>query len=224
MDFTFLNRYRFTGENKPCVVLGSAPRPQLPNHLRETTTLVCINGSGWSGSRAGWPAPGLTVMTGATITADHTATERKVLSGLATDTLVLINYFPHNHPVSVAQARDIFRTLGFRYRRFVTISRWGRKRMLRRVIGHRIDGPTNDDRPSNGILAICLALSQGAPKVILAGFSFQRSGHHYAPTSGRTRHHQAADQEAVFSLMERGWPLATTEPEMASFFNLELIK
>ncbi len=224
MGWCVFKRYQFAGEDRPCLVLGSAPEPTLPENLRKKTTLVCVNGSGWSAKQAGWGSPSLTVMLGSLLTADHTVRDREALRGLDTDTLTLIHSWPRGRSLSEIQTKRRLKELGYSCNRLVAISKRKRNKVLRRMIGHRIDGPGSDDRPSNGVLAACLALWRGSPEVVLAGFSLRQDGHSYDSQSVRKRHHRAADREAIASLLTRGFSVSATEPELASALGLKLIR
>lgn len=211
--------------DRPCLVLGSAPNPHLPTI--SNYDLICVNSSGLIAKELGLGKPKLTVMGGFKLVHPNLEEDRKVLHGLSTEYLILIR---HTLPIPRVEAEKLLAALNYHYQQFLTVDFWDRACMIRKVTGKRLGG---EDTPnasrqgtpnmaSNGIFAACYALYHGAPEIILSGISLTKDGHYYSEQN-RRRRHTSFDLTAIKSMVERGWPVKTSEPELAELTGLPLV-
>lgn len=196
---------------RPCMVLGSSPDPH-PVHM-ENFDLICVNCSGYIAKDWGLPDPKVTLLGAFKLVVPKNEVDRRVLKGLRTETLVFIR---HRLPVSKALATVLLDMLEYRYTEFLRLGFWDRAYMITKVVGKRLP-------VSNGVFAVCYALYNGAPEVVLVGFSLTKDGHYY-PDQNRPRGHIPADLEALIAICERGWNIKTSEPELSELTGIPLVQ
>ncbi len=210
---------------RPCVVLGSSPNPRLAR-LRDFD-LVCVNSSGCVARDMGLPQPALTVLGGFKLVKASKEEDRQAMRGLRTAYLLLVRY---ERPL--AETRQSLERLDYEYDKLVTIGDRHREHLIRKVTTCKPISsysaltipPTRDQAPwnvSNGIFAVCFALANGAPEVILTGISLTLNGHYYSARD-RRRKHRTQDRAALIALRERGWPVKTSEPDLSGLTGLPL--
>lgn len=201
---------------RPCVVLGSAPQPHVPSGAFD---VMCVNSSGYAARDLGLPEPAITVLAGFKLIYPNREEDRQALRGLRTKTLLLVDYLL---PLSPAETAQLLADLDFRYERLETVDFHGRARVIESATGLPLASDAAPElRVSNGIFATCHALQLGAPAVIVSGFSLTLNGHFYSQR-GRPRRHIGPDTTALQALRERGWPLYTTETDIADATGIPL--
>ena len=207
---------KFRGQR--CLVLGSAPGAVIPAHCNAT---ICINGSVWAAHMASLPKPALTVMAryGVTGTTDKARKTLDILRGLATDELL---YVSHGQPE--AEIRQILHDAAFGFSRLELISRRERAIVLREISGRDFGQGERDERVSNGMFAVSIAIWGGAKEVVLSGFSLE-GGHSYI-ASPTPRHHAATDLEFLLNSKTFGaahkCSLTTTSQEISRAADIPL--
>lgn len=183
-------------KNRPVTVLGSAPRPILPVDW-QNQPLICVNGSGCILPEE--VTPDLTLMVGCTTrgTKGKSSLTLARLHGRSTRKLLFI-------PVceEFNEGLEHLHSAGFNWTEadVFTIEE-DRSNIYSEFFGRPISG-TGNKVPSNGILALLLALRFGAGKIFAAGIDF-RGGHSYL-TDYTPRHHLAMDQLAILCFHQLG--------------------
>jgi len=174
--------------------------------------LICVNSSGFVAKELGLPDPKVTLLGAFKLVVPKNEEDRRALHGLRTEYLILIR---HRLPVSRLLAESLLGMLHYHYKQFLTVGFWDRSYMIQKVTG-------KDLRVSNGIFAACYALYNGAPEIILSGFSLTMHGHYYSDQN-RRRKCGNADLAALSAMRERGWAVKTSEPELAELTGLPLV-
>lgn len=206
--------------NLPCLVLGSAPNPQLPRRSLDGIHLLCVNSSGWSAKQRGLPIPRLTVLGGFKLTKPDREIDRQALRGLRTQQLLLLT---HLLKLTLAEAKEKLAQLDYQYVNMKTMNYARRARMIEAVTGEKLGrGDNETSKISNGLFTACLALYEGAPEVILSGISLTSDELSYAQIKGRRRH-ILPDKEALIAMRDRQLPIKTSEPELAKITGIELV-
>jgi hypothetical protein len=204
--------------SRPCLVLGSAPQPTLA--YRSDMDLVCVNSSGYAARALDLPVPAVTVLGGYKLVVPRLEEDRQALRGLRTTTLLLITNF---EPATLEEVLDALERLDYRYDRLMTVSVEERAEIVWTTTGERLAGEESPRlKVTNGLFAACYACFAAAPQVVLAGISFARDGHHYSDQL-RRRQQIEPDRAAVRALRARGYPLFTSEAELAADTGLPLV-
>ncbi|WP_110667979.1 hypothetical protein [Salinicola halophilus] len=203
--------------DRNCLILGSAPEPVMPSP-RRYSRCVCINGSPWVAARHGL-VPDLTVIAGYTTRVEREVSSQSLerLRGLRTSRLLFVtagNEFEAGSAV-------------LRERGFESGSSYAADPLMRAAIledtlrGSDSGLGKRDDRVSNGLFAVVLALWLGARKVTLAGFSLA-GGHSYIGEE-TPRFHVDGDVACLKLLAHRyGSRVTTTNPTLAAEIGLQL--
>ena len=118
---------RFADRPRSHLVLGSAPDPTLPSSCAGST-LVCVNGSGWSARRLGIPRPDLTIMPGSILNEESSAETREALCGLRRATLVYVTI-----GATIKEARSILSGLDYGYERLQLMSPRRKARIMKQL-------------------------------------------------------------------------------------------
>jgi hypothetical protein len=222
------------------LVLGAKPEPALPPP-GSYDAVACANASGWSAARAGLPRPAFTVMT-AQLTDGSEAGRLRLdsLAGLATGDLV---YYPRPaqgwrsllkpklRRMRASVLRQELTARDYRWDRFVEHPNgWYQAKVLA-LCG---DSPEVAARiaaklPSSGLIGIAMGLADGRwQRVIVAGFSFELTqafgeDPEIARRGTAASAHRDTDVLILRHLVERGLPLATTEPTVNAAAGVPLL-
>jgi hypothetical protein len=195
--------------DRTCLVLGSSPDPHIV--ALQNFDLICVNCSGYIAKDFGLPDPKVTLLGAFKLVVPKNEVDRRILKSLRTDSLVLIK---HRLPVTPKLAKSLLAMLDYSYDAFLKIGFWDRAYMIQKVTGQRFE-------VSNGVFAACYALYNGAPEIVLAGISLTKDGHYYSEQN-RNRLHIPIDLAALKAMVERGWKVKTTEPELAELTGIPL--
>lgn len=184
-ELTMLSRRR-------CLILGSAPNARLPRRSAYEKC-VCINGSPFVANQHGIHVD-LTVMVGYTTSMKRGISQESVrrLTGLRTDRLLFVT--GGDNPDN---ARRVLADADFQYRQFHSITPLERAAIIGEICDTELGLGPRDERVSNGVFAVILALWAGANEVIVGGISLT-GGHAYAADT--PRYHIAGDELALRQL------------------------
>lgn len=205
--------------SRSCLVLGSAPDPCVV--FSDDMDLICVNSSGYVARALGLPRPALTVLGGFKLQVPNLEEDRQAMRGLRTKTLLLITNYAGDWTLD--RARTSLDAFDYQYDELVAINADERAAIVQAVTGERLAGEDSEYRKvTNGLFAACYAFHTHAPKVTLSGISFARAGHYYSDQN-RPRQQIGADRDAVHALLARGYPLYTSEPELAGVTEIPLV-
>lgn len=202
-----------------CVVLGSAPDPQLPAGGVKDRCIVCVNAAGWAAKSLGLPDPDVTVLGGFKLSKPDRGDDRRALQGLRTGSLLMTTA---RLDMSLRRAERVLDELDFAYDRWATIDPAGVARIVEAATGRPLATGKRDERVSHGVFAVCLAFHLGASEVILSGFSLT-TGRLSHTDMLRPRQHIPADHEAIVALRDLGRLVRTSEPELARLTGIDLV-
>ena len=208
---------RFHG---PVLVVGSAPVSNKPADFDETFRVITINGSQVVTKVWGIEAPDVTLVQFNQIEGTNTnAVEvRRVLSNERTKMLYILLWREE-----FKRLEDGLKAFNYGYDRLEIVDRYKRMALLDRVGGVKCSELGADDKCSNGINAVLFALYNGATEVIITGINPDSGGHVYN-AENLTRLHVRKDREVLERLIERGYPVFTTDPSVADAVGLPLWK
>lgn len=202
----------------PVLVVGSAPVSNKPADFDETFRVITINGSqvvtkGW-----GIEVPDVTLVQFNQIEGTNTnAVEvRRVLNGERTKMLYVLLWRKERQ-----RLEDGLKAFDYRYDRLEIVDRYKRMALLDRVGGVKCSELGADDKCSNGINAVLFALYNGATQVIITGINPDSGGHVYN-TENLTRLHARKDREVLERLLDRGYPIFTSDPAVSQSVGLPL--
>jgi hypothetical protein len=212
-------RTRFTAvfEGARCLIIGSAPEIVIPGPLQNDRH-ICVNGSPYVAKQGGIDTPDLTVITGdaTALKNDHSRATVPIWKGLQTRDQLFIETGDR-----ARHARSVLDDVGFRYERFLAISKWERAAIIGEVCGVELGIGNYDERVSNGVFGAILALWCNASDVVLCGFSF-RDGHSYIRAE-LPRQHVKGDH-SFFDCADRlGFPISTTSVEIHEARGVRLV-
>lgn len=195
-----------------CLVLGSAPRAKVPA-TQDYSKCLCVNGSPFIANKHSISVD-LTVLAGFTtaMTKDISILSMERLEGLHSDDLVFINGGDtFEHCISTLKDRS------FTFHTATEITPIERAAIVGEVCGRELGLGRRDDRISNGVFAVALALWAGAEGVIMSGISLS-GGHDYA--NDTPRHHLTGD--TTFLTLMAGAPrkVTTTSHELSRLTGL----
>ncbi len=201
-----------------CLVLGSAPGARLPEpHLFERC--VCVNGSPRVAAGHGL-TPDLTIMAGYTTLVERDVSRQSLeqLSGLHAGRLLFVSAGNDRD-----SARRVLSDSGLGFDEWLDIDPLGRAAIAGEATGEGEPGLGHwQERVSNGVFALLVALWAGAEHVTIAGITLT-GGHDYI--EGDTpRHHVAGDQRCLETLARlHGARVATTDEALAEATGLALL-
>jgi hypothetical protein len=203
-------------KGKRCLVLGSAPDTRVPRP-GDYDRCICINGSPFVAHASGI-AVDLVIMVGFTtaMKKDISALSIEKLKDLqARDLLFISAGDALEHALAVLESVD------FRFQSYSQMNALERAAIVGELCIEELGLGQRDDRISNGVFAVVLALWCGAAEVIVSGISLS-GGHAYA--AGTQRDHQNGDRRCLMILAERfADRLCTTSVELRSSFSLRLV-
>lgn len=192
----WLKRHNLLG--RPWFVLCSAPQPSIPRTLPDNTVYAYVKFAGRSASKLGLPVADITLATWWKAEREKDIKLNAVLR--VRPKLDLAGRLKRLVGPSVGKQSDVL----------------GQERddYVLQTLGSRFRGVGDHVRPSMGITMIAFALAHDIPEIIVAGMSFERSGHEYNP-SGSVRKHVAEDRAALRIIAERYPQVKTTEPSLS---------
>jgi hypothetical protein len=207
---------RMTG---PVVVVGSAPKSDMPVGLDETYTIFTVNGSQSVASRWGIDVPDITFMMfnqveGTTTNAQEV---RRVLDGRRTKSLYVLLW----RRSEIDRLRRGLKAFNYGYDHLTIVDRYERMALLDKVAGLNSLELDADSKCSNGMNAVLFAFHHGAPAVIIAGINPNSTGHSYNGV-GLKRHHVDMDRLLIERLLKNGRQLFTSDPEVSSRMGIPL--
>ncbi|WP_267549925.1 membrane-anchored protein [Rhizobium rhizogenes] len=202
----------------PVLVVGSAPVSNKPADFDETFRVITINGSQVVTKAWGIEAPDVTLVQFNQIEGKNTnAVEvRRVLNGERTRMLYVLLWREE-----FKRLEDGLKAFNYGYDRLQIVDRYRRMALLDRVGGVKCSELGADDKCSNGINAVLFALYNGASAVIITGINPDSGGHVYNQEN-LARLHVRKDREVLERLMERGYPVFTTDPAVSQSVGLPL--
>ena len=206
---------RFDG---PVLVVGSAPVSNRPADFDESFRVITINGSQMVTKGWGIEAPDVTLVQFNQIEGTNTnAVEvRRVLNGERTKMLYVLLWRKE-----FQRLEDGLKAFNYGYDKLEIVDRYKRMALLDRVGGVKCSELGADDKCSNGINAVLFALYNGATEVIITGINPDSGGHVYN-TENLARLHVRKDREVLERLIERGYPVFTTDPGVSQSVGLPL--
>jgi len=208
------DRWRARLDHRRCLIIGSAPGAVAPD-LAGIDTVICVNGSPWVARRLGIERPDITVVAGFATLGDNKVRRATTaaLRGLSTDEVLFVEA-----GMNMQRGRHALDEAGFAYRHFTSITVHERAAIIEAVCGEPLGLGKRDERISNGIFAVVLAIWGSASDVVLAGFSIA-GGHAYIP--GETlRHHLRGDGRFLSLTGRFGCRVSTTAPELGTMFGI----
>lgn len=197
----------------PALVVGSAPGARCPNDVAGWH-LLSVNASQVVAEGWGLDVPALTLF-GTTVLGMRPSNRaaQRVLSGRHTRCLVTMEDGSNR----LVHEFNLWR-MGYRYDRRTGLDTPSRFAMLSSMVGSDLA----QMKPSNGIVLALLALFLGAPRVVMAGFSLEQTGHAYN-SENHPRNHVDADSEVLRGIAARQFPVATTSLQIAEATGLTLV-
>jgi hypothetical protein len=195
--------------NRDWLVFGSAPNATIPARGTEGCLLVCVNNSGLTASRLGLKAPDLAIRAEHKSWAEVAGLSSRAVLWISERSVLRLRFkYPGSLRHRVGSLRRLPTTL--------------RDEIMAGALGITIGPGERDQRPSNGIFAITLALSMGAPRVIVSGLSLSEQGHSYNDL-GETRKQIDPDQRALARIAARYPHVVTTEADLSEATGLPLV-
>ncbi len=147
---------------------------------------------------------------------DNARAVRSVLYGQRTRLLYVLRW---KH--SLDRLRRGLTAFDYRYEELQLVSRYRRMGIYKAVLGRKNIEIDNEMKFSNGITAVLYAAASGAQQIILTGIDPASKGHVYNGL-GLPRLHANADREVLQELQARGFPLSTTDADVAGAVGLPL--
>ena len=208
---------RFDG---PVLVVGSAPVSNKPVDFDESFKVITINGSQMVTKAWGIEAPDVTLVQFNQIEGTNTnAVEvRRVLNGERTKMLYVLLWRKERE-----RLEEGLRKFNYSYDKLEIVDRYKRMALLDRVGGVKCSELGADDKCSNGINAVLFAIYNGATEVIITGINPDSGGHVYNQEN-LARLHVRKDREVLERLLERGYPVFTSDPAVSQSIGLPLWK
>lgn len=196
----------------PCLVLGSAPEPRLPDGFDESWTLVTVNASQAGLKQLGCDrVPDLTVMSGQMLgRKPANLAGQEAIRGQRTRHLILIERGALDRDESVA----VLARHRFSYDQITTITSDERSKIVLEVLKKPLALGDGNEKVSTGMFAALLACYLGARPIVLAGFSLEQAGHSY-DDRGLHREHVEYDHVALSYIGHRGLPFFAVDERFA---------
>jgi len=191
-----------------CTVFGSAPNRRVPQGYSDTV-MICVNGSSIGLSRDA----DITVMYGGIVSGAIETCRQTLghLRGRNTDKLLLIQ------AGKFRDAEEKLRELGYGWREIETLPAQRRAEIIEQTTGRKLEGISGKHVPSNGLLAVLLAVAAGAKRIDMCGFSL--AGGHYYITGDTVRGH--LDQDPwVFEWLADNAPVFSTDQPLCDRFGI----
>ena len=206
---------RFDG---PVLIVGSAPVSHMPTDFDETFRVITINGSQAVTKKWGIACPDITLMQQNQIegTTTNAVYVRRMLDCQRTGALYVLLW----HKGRRSLERKI-KAFNYQYESLQIVNRYQRIALIEKVSGCKLFEQDKNYKCSNGVIAILFALYNGATAVVITGINPNSSGHIYNDVN-LSRFHVQTDKEVLITLLERGFPLYTTDPEVSESLGMPL--
>ncbi len=189
-------------------MLGSAPEPTVPATLPDRTVYAYIKFAGRSARMHGLPPADITLLT----------RWKELQRAARLDLKSILRLRP-----AVTYRGQLNRLLGRSTMAEAELTSAERDTYMLAVLGTLFGDVGEEKRPSNGIAMICFALAHGVEQIVIAGLSFDVSGHEYERSNSPRRH--AAEDRAALQEIARRYPLvATTEVSVHQATDLPLYR
>jgi hypothetical protein len=207
--------------NRPVLVVGSAPISNKPADFDRNFPVITINGSQATLANWGIAEPDVTFVqfnqiAGTTTNAIHV---RRVLSGQKTRRLYVFLWRKEERQSLI----DGLKAFDYRYDQLEIVDRYERMALLDHVVGLKSCEIDADSKCSNGVNAVLFALYNGATAVIITGINPASSGHSYNKEN-LARLHVRMDKEVFQKLLQRGYPVYTTDQGVSEQVGIPLWK
>lgn len=200
------------------VVVGSAPVSSKPVDFDRSYLVMSVNASQVVAKDWGCQRPDISLMMFNQIEGTNTNAQavRRVLAGESTAKLYVLTW---SH--GLARLEKGLRNFNYRYDQLEVISRNRRVALVKAMTGKLNFEIVNEEKYSNGVIGVMLALNSGATRVIIAGINPASTGHIYNAENLR-RNHSGPDLEALRHMQQKGLPVYTSDPEVAEATGLPL--
>lgn len=206
---------RFDG---PVLVVGSAPVSNLPEDFDDTFRVITINGSQVVTKALGIEVPHMTLMQGKPIdgTDEYAEDVRRVLKGQRTGALYVFLWREGRK-----RLQEQLATFDYGYADLQIVNRYERIALVEKVSDIKLFELDRNSKCSNGVIAVLFALYNGASAVIITGINPSSAGHSYNDAN-QTRLHVQTDRKVLTKLLEKGFPVYTTDPEVSESLGMPL--
>lgn len=193
--------------DRPCLVLGTAPEPNLPRDLTDWY-IVCANYAGFVlHELKGRARCDLTVMSGGAMLGEHKAGQLKRLRDLGTDQMVLISDSRRKLDPSLDRIEGVFTGLNYACPKVAKIENLDVNAFVSEVLGINLVGSC-----TTGVRAACIAAAMGL-RPVLCGISVNAVGHYYDNAPKRA-HHVEPDRQALEQMSRLGNWFTTSDPSL----------
>ncbi|WP_438749372.1 membrane-anchored protein [Pararhizobium sp. O133] len=202
----------------PALIVGSAPVSHKPPGFDDRFFVICINGSQAATEAWNIGRPDVTFLQFNQVKGkgERAVAVRNALSGKRCGTLHVIRW-----PESEQALRQGLAAFDYGFDDLRLIGQYHRTRLAEDVLGRIIREGDNEAKFSNGITAVLYAFHNGAPAVVITGIDPFSSGHVYNSLN-KERLHTNMDVEILRELSNRGFPLFTSDPQVAESVGLRL--
>lgn len=194
--------------DRPWYIMGAAPSPTRPASIPDDTAYVYIKQSGRSAKKLGWPDADLTFLL--------KKTPMESLEGIAL-----------GHVIRKGRNREwlakLKRLVYQAFEKECELTAVERDSYVIHTLGSLFRGIGVEERPSNGIAIVCLAIAMGVPKIIIAGVSLDTDGYEFDPTA-QIRRHVAEDRAALIEMAKRHPNVFTSEQSLHAASGIPLYR
>ncbi|MCO4319596.1 membrane-anchored protein [Phyllobacterium sp. 21LDTY02-6] len=202
----------------PVLVVGSAPVSHLPADFDDRFRVITINGSQAVTKAWGIDVPDITLMQRRQLDGTNTNAQhvRRVLKGERTGVLYVLLWREGRK-----RLEQQLETFDYRYADLRIVNRYERIALIEKVSGIKMFELDAYSKCSNGVIAVLFALYNGASAVIITGINPNSAGHIYNDAN-LSRSHVQTDSEVLLRLLEKGFPVYTTDPEVSKSLGMPL--
>lgn len=200
------------------VVVGSAPVSLPPVDYDESYLVMSVNASQIVAKRWGRIKPDISLMMFNQIEGTNTNARevRRVLNGERTGKLYVLTW-KHGVPRLIKGLAEF----NYQYDSLEIISRNRRVDLVKKMTGKLNFEVSDEQKYSNGVIGVMLALRSGAKRVIISGINPASAGHIYN-SENLHRKHKGPDMDALRHMQKLGLPVYTADPEVAKATGLPL--
>lgn len=193
--------------DRPWLILGSAPSPNIPDGILSTHARVDINNAGLIAQALGLGRADLTIRKKSKSWAEHPT--------LNTRGLIWYN----TNPTWILRMQ-LMTMPRVRVGSIMKVTRAERDALVDIVAGTTVRSAGDIGKASNGIAAICYALFVGVPEIVLSGISLSKQGHSYNDASKPRL--QVTEDALVLSHLKSRPELSTTESGLSTEAGIKL--